>query len=222
VPKQTFFNLPEEKRNAILAVAIDEFAENDYHNTSISRIVARADIAKGSFYQYFEDKRDLYMHLLDMAAQEKMAFVQGQQPPDPDMDLFSFLRWLFRVGARFSFSHPRLSRVAYRAIYGDAPHRDEVLHRMQEAASAYYGALIARGIQRGDIDARIDPDVASFVFVTLLNQVGDYIIRRAGLEAEVLAYNTATPEILGLMERTCDELIHVLQYGLSNRFETPD
>ena len=59
MPKITFFNLPDEKRQLILDIAIDEFAENDFANVSISRIVARAGIAKGSFYQYFEDKDDL-------------------------------------------------------------------------------------------------------------------------------------------------------------------
>ena len=50
MPKETFFNLPDDKRRRILDVVIDEFADNDYANVSISRIVARAGIAKGSFY----------------------------------------------------------------------------------------------------------------------------------------------------------------------------
>ena len=64
MPKQTFFNLPDDKRQRILDVVIDEFADNDYANVSISRIVARAGIAKGSFYQYFEDKEDLSGYLV--------------------------------------------------------------------------------------------------------------------------------------------------------------
>jgi TetR/AcrR family transcriptional regulator len=54
MPKQTFFNLPDEKRDLITDVVIDEFADNDYDKVSISRIVQRAGIAKGSFYQYFD------------------------------------------------------------------------------------------------------------------------------------------------------------------------
>ena len=58
MPKQTFFNLPEDKRENLINIAIEEFAENDYQTASISRIVANAGIAKGSFYQYFENKED--------------------------------------------------------------------------------------------------------------------------------------------------------------------
>ena len=67
MPKQTFFNLAESKRDAFLELAIDEFAKNDYKNASISRIVEKAGIAKGSFYQYFENKADLYLYLIQLS-----------------------------------------------------------------------------------------------------------------------------------------------------------
>ena len=73
MPKQTFFNLPDDKRQRIIDVVIDEFADNDYANVSISSIVARAGIAKGSFYQYFEDKEDLYGYLVSLIAEKKAA-----------------------------------------------------------------------------------------------------------------------------------------------------
>lgn len=88
MPKETFFNLPEEKRQRILDLAIEEFAHHDYQNASISRIVAEASIAKGSFYQYFEDKADLYRYLLNLIFQEKQRVLATIQPPDPQMGNF--------------------------------------------------------------------------------------------------------------------------------------
>ncbi|MEM7581277.1 MAG: TetR/AcrR family transcriptional regulator, partial [Cyanobacteria bacterium P01_A01_bin.80] len=52
---QTFFNLPQIKRQNIANAAIAEFANHSYESASISAIVNRAAIAKGSFYQYFKD-----------------------------------------------------------------------------------------------------------------------------------------------------------------------
>ncbi len=51
MPNQTFFNLPEKKQATIIDLAIAEFANNDYKNASITKIVKQAKIAKGSFYQ---------------------------------------------------------------------------------------------------------------------------------------------------------------------------
>ena len=57
MPKQTFFNLPEEKRNHIIEVSIDEFAKAPYQNISINHLIKSMNIPTGSFYQYFEDKK---------------------------------------------------------------------------------------------------------------------------------------------------------------------
>lgn len=57
--KQTFYNLSEEKRNRILAAVKKEFGDNPGEKISINRIVKEANISRGSFYQYFDDKVDL-------------------------------------------------------------------------------------------------------------------------------------------------------------------
>ena len=101
MPQQTFFNLPEEKRQQILQVAIDEFAENEYDNVSISRIVARAGIAKGSFYQYFSDKEDLYGYILGLIAEAKREFMSLDHPDPNHTGIFAYLRWMAEVGVAF-------------------------------------------------------------------------------------------------------------------------
>ena len=60
MPKDTFYNLPDEKRALIEDVAMREFATCGYDKASISRIVDTCGISKGSFYQYFLDKKDLF------------------------------------------------------------------------------------------------------------------------------------------------------------------
>ena len=46
MPKDTFFNLPEDKRTLICHVAIDEFAAHPFDQASINRIVARHGIGE--------------------------------------------------------------------------------------------------------------------------------------------------------------------------------
>ena len=64
MPTATFFGLPEDRRTRLVEEAITEFAERSYAEASLSQIVRRAGIAKGSLYQYFSDKLDLYRWLL--------------------------------------------------------------------------------------------------------------------------------------------------------------
>lgn len=56
----TFERLPEEKKDRILQAARAEFIRFPYEKSSINRILAEAEVPKGSFYQYFDDKSDLF------------------------------------------------------------------------------------------------------------------------------------------------------------------
>ncbi|MCM3398574.1 TetR/AcrR family transcriptional regulator [Oceanobacillus profundus] len=65
MPKLTFFNLPEMKRNKLIRAAEAEFSRVPLSQASISNIVKAAEIPRGSFYQYFENKEDAYYFLLE-------------------------------------------------------------------------------------------------------------------------------------------------------------
>lgn len=64
MPTSTFFRLPEEKRQRLLHAAWTEFTQTPFVNVSINRIIQEAQISRGSFYQYFEDKNDLFQYLM--------------------------------------------------------------------------------------------------------------------------------------------------------------
>ena len=64
MPKQTFYKLPQEKQARILAAAKREFTQVRYSDASINQIIREAGIPRGSFYQYFEDKKDIFLYFL--------------------------------------------------------------------------------------------------------------------------------------------------------------
>lgn len=64
MPTSTFFNLPPPKREKLLRAAVVEFAGKPYGEVSLSRIIQAAEIPRGSFYQYFADKTDLFRYVL--------------------------------------------------------------------------------------------------------------------------------------------------------------
>ncbi|WP_412989946.1 TetR/AcrR family transcriptional regulator [Pediococcus siamensis] len=64
MPKATFFNLNAAKKSRLMAAAQREFSRASLADVSVSAIVTDAQIPRGSFYQYFEDKEDLYFYYL--------------------------------------------------------------------------------------------------------------------------------------------------------------
>lgn len=65
LPKPTFIKLPIDKKETLIRAAIKEFSRAPLFEASIANIIKEAGIPRGSFYQYFEDKEDLYYFLLD-------------------------------------------------------------------------------------------------------------------------------------------------------------
>lgn len=64
MPKDTFYHLPEDKKKRILDAAEEELIRVPISEMSINKIIQSAEISRGSFYQYFEDKHDLVMYML--------------------------------------------------------------------------------------------------------------------------------------------------------------
>lgn len=59
MPTERFDRLMPDKKKAILQAAVMEFSRVPFEKVSINKIIKNADISRGSFYTYFEDKRDL-------------------------------------------------------------------------------------------------------------------------------------------------------------------
>ncbi|MEO6124959.1 MAG: TetR/AcrR family transcriptional regulator [Ilumatobacteraceae bacterium] len=68
MPTATWDRLAATRRDAVLNAAEAEFAENGFSRGSLNVIARNAGVAKGSLFQYFDDKVDLFGHLVDRAA----------------------------------------------------------------------------------------------------------------------------------------------------------
>lgn len=64
MPKPTFYHLPAEKQKRVLAVCKEAFESKPIHQASVANIVKTLDIARGSFYQYFESLEEAFFTVL--------------------------------------------------------------------------------------------------------------------------------------------------------------
>jgi len=96
LPKQTFLNLPEDKKQTLNRVLMREFSRVPLYEASISNIVKEAGIPRGSFYQYFEDKEDAFFYLLNnfvLSISNQFAFLLHSH----DGDIFQSMIDLYRM-----------------------------------------------------------------------------------------------------------------------------
>ena len=94
MPKETFLKLSKEKQQKVINAAKKEFARAPIENVSIKNIVEEADIARGSFYQYFESKEDLLIYILRENS-EKLNTKLKDKVKETNGDIFKLYIFLF-------------------------------------------------------------------------------------------------------------------------------
>ena len=94
MPKETFLKLSKEKQQKIIKSAKKEFARAPIENVSIKNIVEDADIARGSFYQYFESKEDLLIYILKENS-EKLNIKLKNEVSKTNGDIFKLYIFLY-------------------------------------------------------------------------------------------------------------------------------
>ena len=70
MPSETFKNLDENKKQRLIKAAIEEFSRVSFSEASINNIINNANISRGSFYMYFENKDDLFKYILNFHKQK--------------------------------------------------------------------------------------------------------------------------------------------------------
>ena len=94
MPKETFLKLSKEKQQKVINAAKKEFARVPIENVSIKNIVEEADIARGSFYQYFESKEDLLIYILKENS-EKLNIKLKNEVSKTNGDIFKLYIFLY-------------------------------------------------------------------------------------------------------------------------------
>lgn len=210
MPKQTFLNLPEEKRKVFTEIALDEFANNDYNSASVSKIVETAGIAKGSVYQYFEDKQDLFMYLMDVSNKAMLEFISQSSPPNPNADFFEMLRWQMSATVQASLKYPIHSKLLRRAYSSPLPFRDTIFEKAKKVRDGHFQGMIAQAQSSGLLDPSLDASIVSFMVQGLMNELGSFLQSK---------YAKRKGDWVGLPEvgEIFDQVIVILKNGLGQK-----
>ncbi len=163
-PKNTFRNLPPEKQERIIAVALAEFAASGYRSASLNNVVKRSEIAKGSLYQYFANKEALFLHIFERFTEVVKAVTREAVASVAAADFFAQLEAILFAGIRFIDEHPDYFQIYLRVLFEqEVPQREALVARLRLFPLEYLGPLYAAGQRRGDIRTDVAPATAVFI-----------------------------------------------------------
>lgn len=111
MPRQSFQNLPPERRREILDVAVEEFAASGFGGTSYNKLLERLGLGKSSAYYYFENKRDLFLTAVADCYARYFERVSVHEEPRMPGEFWCFVEASAREGFDFMLDDPAASAL---------------------------------------------------------------------------------------------------------------
>lgn len=209
MPKKTFLNLKTEKKEKFIHAALEEFSGNSYESASVNHLAKSLGIAKGSVYQYFEDKKDLYLYLLtycNQKKQEQIAPVMQERFPD----FFALFFKMHETGLAYDLAHPLRSRFLTQVSRErHVPGLGDLHLRTLQQSTAYFKQRIIREQEKGHMRKDIKSELMAFVLVQLGMSLPDFF-RLSAHENDAQPYPNSPEGISGFMK----DLVDVLHQGM--------
>lgn len=163
MPKQTFFNLKDEKRQKIENTAIKEFATYGFHGARLNNIVQDAGIAKGSFYQYFEDLDDLFIYLIITFTKLKMDTINSELKKHKNENFFSKIAAAQKAGLHFANEMgEEMMRIVDQSIPAKILESEELKVIFKQTEESFYTPLIREALAKREIQGDED-----FIYVVI-------------------------------------------------------
>lgn len=211
MPRQTFLNLAEPKRARLMDALKAEFAARPYARASVDRVTAAAGISKGSFYQYFQDKRDAYTHLVGELMSARIGLAGT---PVPEASFAEVLTAVVRGSHDFRIRDPHAWAVLARACADDAPPVIGSGESVSDAVHSWAAAAIAAGQEAGELRDDVDAGTAAWMVERVLLGLPQRIMARFGIDPERVAADGSAmdrPEVASMV----DDVVALLVAALS-------
>lgn len=116
----------EKTRRALLQAAIDIVGDEGYSAATVGKITSCADVANGTFYNYFDSQQDIFDQLLPFMGDQLTAHIKAQV----DKSLAGVARDRARFVAYFDFcrKNPSFLRVLNEAeVFAPSAYRQHVV-----------------------------------------------------------------------------------------------
>ncbi len=206
MPKSTFFNISIDKRNEIYNAALEEFSSYGFAEASLNRICKSSSIAKGSFYQYFNDKLDLYTYLLESATQTKFQYFEETMKALESLDFINQIKSLYLSGVTFSMENPRLAQLSERFVEEKPELRQHILEENESKAYMFYESLIEKAKSGGSVRKSVDTRALAMLIHSLNRSVAEYMM-------EFHSLSDYQDNKIALIEFV-DDLLEILKHGV--------
>ena len=169
MPRPTWANLDAARRERVLQAAMAEFGRHGYSGGSLNVIAREAGVAKGSLFQYFDDKFDFFAHVAEYTSLRVYAAMEASLEPPEGGSVVEHVLGLVDLWIDYMAAHP-LERAVTAATSMEL--EPAVRRAVREPVHRLYAKgvrpLLDAAVTRGEMRADADLDALLSLLVLLL------------------------------------------------------
>jgi AcrR family transcriptional regulator len=158
-------------RQDIIDAAFMEFSDRGYHQTGISHIAKRLGIGHGTFYRYFENKRDILEHVIDGVCEKIRLAMAEANAPTASRTLEDYEGQLARLGVSLSkilHETPGLFRILLLEATSIDPEMTRRITDFFDWCASQVEAYFENGMQQGFLRSDLDKQATAHVLVGMI------------------------------------------------------
>ncbi|HZK28938.1 MAG TPA: TetR/AcrR family transcriptional regulator [Clostridia bacterium] len=158
---ERFRKLPEEKKESICLAAVNEFALHGYENANTNRIAEAAGISVGSLFTYFENKQNLFLHIVEIGAEMiETSVARILQTEDTTGEKLENLLRLILLTSRQEQAYVRLYHEL--SAIGNKKMIPPLALKLESYTARAYEQLLNDGVRRGEVRPDLHIRFAAF------------------------------------------------------------
>ena len=165
--KAAFERISKERKQKILEIGVEEFANKGYKSANINIIAQRVGISVGLMYKYFNTKEDLFL----TCVHHGMEILEGvlTEIMKSDEKLLIKAEKLIRETQNYSKQNANYLKL-YNEITceNNSSHIEIMARSMEGASSEIYTKAIADAQAKGDVRSDLDPKLFAFFLDNIL------------------------------------------------------
>jgi AcrR family transcriptional regulator len=192
---------PDHRRKQLLEAATWVFARKGYRNASISDIIARAGVARGTFYLYFKSKEQIFLAIVEgFYGQVRRALMNADPAPSiPAAGPQAFLQAGFRQWLQFFAANRDLAAVLLKEASSIDPRFEKGFAELRHVALSHFSARIQHLKTLGLVRQSISPNFVAHMQLGMFDELLEaFVLKNPNADLDALAKELANFEWKGI------------------------
>ena len=200
-----------QKRQQLLAAALDVFSLYGFNGASLDEIAQIAEMHKSNIFYYYENKEALYVEVLTTVMQKWLAPLQALEA---ELEPVEALTHYLMTKIETAKTQPKASRLFALEVIQGAPHILPILKGPLKKLFKRKAKVISNWQEQGKISADIDAELLILNIWGLTQNYADFHTQIEMVTGKSLRNKS-------MYQRMIEHTIHMILYGVIPRDQKP-